>query len=205
MPKAMIYQLPPIHRLLTIVASVLFTVEIAILLSAPLSWIIQLLIAVEVLPFVVTAFLYATKGSVTAIPSTAITSILYMALDSYHQRFQTERTLLRLLVVQQEAPKTNEKIAPLLRRYPEIIYTYRLMQLLGKDSLAKNKRVKTFYQDAFQSCDARDLKVLNDFGLSAKMIINLLTNGRTSVVVYRTLYKKEISHWYTALEETLAR
>lgn len=205
MPKAMIYQLPPIHRLLTIVASVLFTVEIAILLSAPLSWIIQLLIAVEVLPFVVTAFLYGTKGSVTAIPSTAITSILYMALDSYHQRFQTERTLLRLLVVQQEAPKTNEKIAPLLRRYPEIIYTYRLMQLLGKDLLAKNKRVKTFYQDAFQSCDARDLKVLNDFGLSAKMIINLLTNGRTSVVVYRTLYKKEISHWYTALEETLAR
>lgn len=205
MPKAMIYQLPPIHRLLTIVASVLFTVEIAILLSAPLSWIIQLLIAVEVLPFVVTAFLYATKGSVTAIPSTAITSILYMALDSYHQRFQTERTLLRLLVVQQEAPKTNDKIAPLLRRYPEIIYTYRLMQLLGKDSLARKKYVKEFYKDAFQSCDAQDLKILNDFGISAKMIINLLTNGRTSVVVYRTLYKKEISHWYTALEETLAR
>lgn len=128
-----------------------------------------------------------------------------MALDSYNQRFQTERTLLRLLVVQQEAPKTNDKIAPLLRRYPEIIYTYRLMQLLGKDSLTKNKQVKAFYQDAFQSCNAHDLKVLNDFGLPAKMIINLLTNGRTSVVVYRTLYKKEISHWYTALEETLAR
>lgn len=205
MTKETIYLLPPIHRLLTIIASVLFIIEITTLITAPLSWIIQLLIAVEVIPFVVTAFLYATKGSVTAIPSTAMTSILYMAFDSYHQRFQTERTLLRLLVVQQEAPKTNDKIAPLLRRYPEIIYTYRLMQLLGKDSLAKNKQVKIFYKDAFQSCDAHDLKVLNDFGLSAKMIINLLTNGRTSVAVYRTLYKKEISHWYNALEETLAR
>ncbi|MBM7700877.1 hypothetical protein [Kurthia huakuii] len=205
MTTVKIYELPPIHRLLTIIACVLFMLELVVMFLMPISWITQLLIAVEAVPFIITTFLYVTKGSVTAIPSTALTSIVYMALDSYYQRFQTERTLLRLLVVQQEAPLTNDKIAPLLRHYPEIIYTYRLMQLLGKDSLARKKHVKEFYKDAFQSCDAQDLKILNDFGISAKMIINLLTNGHTSVVVYRTLYKKEIAHWYNALEETLAR
>lgn len=205
MTTVKIYELPPIHRLLTIIACVLFMLELVVMFLMPISWITQLLIAVEAVPFIITTFFYVTKGSVTAIPSTALTSIVYMALDSYYQRFQTERTLLRLLVVQQEAPLTNDKIAPLLRHYPEIIYTYRLMQLLGKDSLARKKHVKEFYKDAFQSCDAQDLKILNDFGISAKMIINLLTNGHTSVVVYRTLYKKEIAHWYNALEETLAR
>ena len=205
MTTVKIYELPPIHRLLTIIACVLFMLELVVMFLMPISWITQLLIAVEAVPFIITTFLYVTKGSVTAIPSTALTSIVYMALDSYYQRFQTERTLLRLLVVQQEAPLTNDKIAPLLRHYPEIIYTYRLMQLLGKDSLARKKYVKEFYKDAFQSCDAQDLKILNDFGISAKMIINLLTNGHTSVVVYRTLYKKEIAHWYNALGETLAR
>ena len=205
MTTVKIYELPPIHRLLTIIACVLFMLELVVMFLMPISWITQLLIAVEAVPFIITTFLYVTKGSVTAIPSTALTSIVYMALDSYYQRFQTERTLLRLLVVQQEAPLTNDKIAPLLRHYPEIIYTYRLMQLLGKDSLARKKHVKEFYKDAFQSCDAQDLKILNDFGISAKMIINLLTNGHTNVVVYRTLYKKEIAHWYNALEETLAR
>ena len=205
MTTVKIYELPPIHRLLTIIACVLFMLELVVMFLMPISWITQLLIAVEAVPFIITTFLYVTKGSVTAIPSTALTSIVYMALDSYYQRSQTERTLLRLLVVQQEAPLTNDKIAPLLRHYPEIIYTYRLMQLLGKDSLARKKHVKEFYKDAFQSCDAQDLKILNDFGISAKMIINLLTNGHTSVVVYRTLYKKEIAHWYNALGETLAR
>ena len=109
MTTVKIYELPPIHRLLTIIACVLFMLELVVMFLMPISWIIQLLIAVEAVPFIITTFLYVTKGSVTAIPSTALTSIVYMALDSYYQRFQTERTLLRLLVVQQEAPLRSEE------------------------------------------------------------------------------------------------
>lgn len=199
-----IHHLPPTHRTLTIIASILFTIE-CFLLFTPLPTLGKIIIAVEVIPFIVTGLIYATKGTVAAIPSTALTSILYMVFDSYYQKFQTERTLVRLLVVQKEAPYTNDKIAALQPRYPDIIYTYRLMQLLGKEPLTKQKYMKTIYKDAFQSCNAQDLKVLNDFGTSAKMIITLLTNGRTTVFMYRSLYKKEIAHWCEALEETLVR
>ncbi|WP_010289226.1 hypothetical protein [Kurthia massiliensis] len=199
-----VYHLPPFHRLLTIIASVLFTIE-CFLLFSPILTIFKMIIAVDALPFLITTCIYFAKGTVAAIPSTALTSILYMSFDSYNQKFQTERTLIRLLVVQKEAPLTNDKIASLQPRYPDIIYTYRLMQLLGKEPLTKRKHVKHAYKHAFQSCTAQDLKVLNDFGTSAKMIITLLTNGRTSVFMYRSLYKKEIIHWCEALEETLGR
>lgn len=204
MKATTIHHLPPIHRTLTIIASILFAIE-CLVLFLPIPTLAKMIIAVEMIPFIVTALIYFAKGTVAAIPSTALTSILYMIFDSYYQKFQTERTLVRLLVVQKEAPYTNDKIASLQPRYPNIIYTYRLMQLLGKEPLTKQKHVKTIYKDAFQSCDAEDLKVLNDFGTSAKMIITLLTNGRTSVFMYRSLYKKEIMHWCEALEETLAR
>lgn len=60
MTTVKIYELPPIHRLLTIIACVLFMLELVVMFLMPISWITQLLIAVEAVPFIITTFLYVT-------------------------------------------------------------------------------------------------------------------------------------------------
>ncbi|WP_010304855.1 hypothetical protein [Kurthia senegalensis] len=200
-----VHRLPPIHQKLTIISTIVFVIEVVCITAFELPLFVVFLLIVDAVPFVMTTLLYALKGSVAAIPLTTIFSIIYMLLDSFYQKFQSERTLIRLFVMQRQANETNEQIMPLQRNYPDIVYTYRLLQLIGKESLTKQKTVLHAFENQFENCHRQNLKVLNDFGTSAKMILSFLTNGQTSVFMYRSLYKKEIIHWYEALEETLEK
>ena len=200
-----VYKLPPLHRLVTIISTLFFAIEVLCITTFQVPFIARMFILLDAIPFVITAFLYTIKGSVTAIPTTLLFSIVYMILDRFNQKFQSERTLIRLFVVQRQARETNAQIMPLQRHYPDIVYTYRLLQLIGKQPLSKQRAILHAFESQFENCDRYNLKVLNDFGTSAKMILSFLTNGQTSVFMYRSLYKKEIIHWYEALEETLKK